>query len=143
MNESTLTEVFNTLNIDRDQDTAKAYGLTYLDNELVAKFIDDDGDIYSLIENINDDKILPNTNFNFFTMITHGWAAPLNNDGEVDGAPKSHPDRRRVRLVIAVDMKNGNDIASIMQFEDDPDNLIFDHGNATGSLAEAISSLFV
>lgn len=143
MNESTLTEVFNTLNIDRDHATAKAYGLTYVDNELVAKFIDDDGDIYSLIENINDDKILANTNFNFFTMITHGWAAPLNKDGEVDGAPRSHPDRRRVRLVIAVDMKNGNDLASIMEFEDDPDNLIFDHGNATGSLAEAISSLFI
>lgn len=143
MNDNTLYEVFQALNIDRDEATAKAYGLTYVDNQLVAKFLDDHGDIYDLIENLNDDKVISNTNFDYFTLITHGWAAPLNSDGEVDGAPSKHPERRRVRLVIAVDIKNGNDMASIMEFSNDPDNLIYDHGNATGSLAEAVNSLFI
>lgn len=142
MNDDKLKEVFNTLNIDRDESTAKAYGLTYVDNQLVAKFLDDHGDIYELIDNLNNDKIVANTNFDYFTLITHGWAAPLNKDGEVDGAPSSHPKRRRVRLVVTVDVKNNKDIASIMEFSDDPDNLIYDHGNATGSLAEAVADLF-
>lgn len=142
MNDQNLKEVFDALQIDRDDATAKAYGLTYVDNQLVAKFLDDHGDIYELIESLNNDKIIANTNFDYFTLITHGWAAPLNKDGEVDGAPSQHPERRRVRLIVAVDVKNNKDMASIMEFSDDPENLIYDHGNATGMLAEAVSELF-
>lgn len=142
MNDQKLKEVFDALQIDRDDATAKAYGLTYVDNQLVAKFLDDHGDIYELIESLNDDKIIANSNFDYFTLITHGWAAPLNNDGEIDGAPSQHPERRRVRLIVAVDVRNSKDMASIMEFSDDPENLIYDHGNATGALAEAVADLF-
>lgn len=143
MNDQNLKEVFETLQIDRDESTAKAYGLTYVDNQLVAKFIDDHDDIYYLIENLSDDRVIQNTNFDYFTLITHGWAAPLNSDGEIDGAPSKHPERRRVRLIVAVDIKNNQEIKSIMEFSDDPENLIYDHGNATGALAEAVQELFI
>lgn len=142
MNEDTLYNVFQALNIDRDEVTAKAYGLTYVDNQLVAKFIDHHGDIYMLIDNIDNDKILANTNFDYFAIITHGWAAPLDQDGNPTGTPSLHPERRRVRLIVTVDLKNDNDVASALEFGDDPENLIYDHGTATGSLADAVASLF-
>lgn len=143
MNDNQLKEVFEALEIDKDQDEAKAYGLTYVDGQLVAKLIGSSGDIYVLIDNLNNDKVIANTSFDYFALITHGWAAPLNADGDIDGAPRNHPKRRRVRLVVSVDVKDRTyPIASTMQFEDEPDDLIFDHGNATGSLAEAVASLF-
>lgn len=142
MNDEKLKEVFEALQIDRDDTVAKAYGLTYVDDQLVAKFLNDDSDIYELLDNLNSDKIVSNTNFDYFSLITHGWAAPLNSDGEIDGAPSQHPERRRVRLIVTVDIKNNKDIASIMEFNDDPENLIYDHGNATGALAEAVADLF-
>lgn len=143
MNDQKLKEVFETLEIDRDTQKAKAYGLTYADNQLVAKFIGDNSDIYMLIEDLGNDRIIQNTNFDYFSLITHGWAAPLNSDGDIDGAPSSHPERRRVRLVLTVDIKNECEVGSTIQFDDDPEDLVFDHGNATGSLADAVASLFM
>lgn len=142
MNDQKMQEVFESLQIDKDETTAKAYGLTYVDNQLVAKKIGDSEDIYMLLDDLNNDKILANTNFDYFAVITHGWAAPLNSDGEIEGAPSQHPEKRRVRLIVNVDLKNNNTVGSTLQFSDDPDNLIFDHGNATGSLADAVANLF-
>lgn len=142
MKDKQLKEVFDALETDKDESEAKAYGLTYINGKLVAKLVGSHGDIYTLIENIDNDKIISNTNFDYFCMITHGWAAPLNSDGEVDGAPSSHPNRRRVRLVVTVDINDNHSVGSTVQFSDDPEDLVFDHGNATGSLADAISSLF-
>lgn len=142
MNDKELAEVFNALEIDRSEVKAKAYGLTINDGTFTAKMIREDEDVYELIDHINDDKILANTSFDYFTLITHGWAAPLNKNGEVDGAPSKHPERRRVRLIVAVKPEADNDVASILQFSDEPDDLIFDYGTATGSLADAVLSLF-
>lgn len=75
------------------------------------------------------------TTFTTFAVVTTGWAAPLNDNGEADGAPSKHPERRRVRLVITA---NIDGVASVLRFEDDSDNVIVDPGQATGSLAEAV-----
>lgn len=70
---------------------------------------------------------------------TTGWAAPLNEDGECDGAPSAHPSRRRVALV-AVATAQG--MASALSFADEPDEIVTDEGQATGMLAEALSDCF-
>ena len=134
--------MYNSQEIDRNEDKAKAYGLTHDGEKIVAKMIREDVDIYDLIDHLDDDKLVANTAFDYFTFITHGWAAPLNKDGEVDGAPSQHPQKRRVRLIVAVKPEDNNEVASIIQFSDEPDDLIFDYGTATGSLADAVSSLF-
>lgn len=90
-------------------------------------------DIYSLLddEDVRDEaKGYPHT-----AVVTTGWAAPLASDGSVDGAPSAHPQRRRVRLVIVA---NAEGVASVLRFQDDPDNTVNDPGQATGSLADAI-----
>jgi hypothetical protein len=74
--------------------------------------------------------------FDAAAIVTTGWAAPLNADGSVDGPPSQHEQRRRVRLVVVV---ADNGVASVLRFEDEPDEVVTDPGSATGSLAEAIN----
>lgn len=70
-------------------------------------------------------------------IITTGWASPLNADGSApDCAPSQHHARKRVRLSSCV-TREGK-MGSAMAFQHDPDDLVTDEGEATGSLAEAL-----
>lgn len=66
---------------------------------------------------------------------TTGWAAPLNSNGDVDGAPSQHALRRRVALIASV---TNDTMASAMVFEDDQSDIMLDEGNAVGMLADAL-----
>jgi hypothetical protein len=68
-------------------------------------------------------------------VTTPGWAAPLNQDGEMEGMPSQHPERRRVKLVTCND---GEFAGHAMAFQDSPDEIETDEGTAQGALAEAI-----
>lgn len=74
----------------------------------------------------------------FIALVTTGWAAPLNEDGEPEGMPSEHHARRRVRLTV---LANRESVASVLRFEDDPDNIVTDEGQATGALADAVQDL--
>lgn len=71
-------------------------------------------------------------------IITTGWASPIPPDCyEGDAiAPSEHPLRRRVRLSSCV-TREGK-MGSAMAFQADPDDLVTDEGEATGSLAQAL-----
>ncbi len=73
--------------------------------------------------------------FEAAAIVTTGWAAPLGPDGVVEGAPSEHAMRRRVRLVVVI---ADHGTASVLRFQDAPDDIVTDPGSATGSLAEAI-----
>jgi hypothetical protein len=66
-------------------------------------------------------------------VLTCGWAAPIGDD---ETPPSCHPQRRRVRLAVIVtgDLVTG----SALEFQDDPDNRIFDDGSASGGLRDAL-----
>lgn len=140
MEQKQLEQIFNTLESDRGESTAKAYGLTYVNNELVANLILEDSDVYDILADLRINKRNELTGLDFLSIITWGWAAPLNSDGEVDGAPSNHPNKRRVRLIISLDVKN-SESASVLQFQDEPDDLVFDYGSASGSLADALMEI--
>jgi len=92
-----------------------------------------DGDVYTALAMV---KALGSAmDKDGLAVVTTGWAAPLNNDGEVEGAPSHHPARRRVRLVAYI---NNEGTASALSFQDD-DEMIVDEGSATGSLADALA----
>lgn len=74
--------------------------------------------------------------FHAAAIVTTGWAAPLDADGNVQGPPSAHAQRRRVRLTVLV---ANNGVASVLRFADTPDEVVTDPGSATGSLAEAIT----
>jgi hypothetical protein len=65
---------------------------------------------------------------------TTGWAAPLGENGELEGAPSKHDLRRRVALAACV---TSSSVGSALSFSDDKE-IILDPGSATGSLADAL-----
>ena len=87
-------------------------------------------DIYDLLAQDYD-----NENLVGIAIHTTGWAAPLNADGEVEGAPSKHPQRRRVALIACVSYDR---MGSALSFQDDPTEIVTDEGEATGSLADAL-----
>lgn len=113
---------------------ARLYGVSFGDTgEVSLDFISEHGDVYDLLDNGNNAVVA--SGFTYTLVVTTGWAAPLNADGEVEGAPSAHPNRRRVRLAVVA---NRESVASVLRFQDAPDEPITDPGEATGSLADAI-----
>lgn len=110
-------------------DGARVYGVENGETFLLATH----PDIYELLE--DDETREEAKSYSHVAVVTSGWAAPLNAQGEVEGAPSQHPKRRRVRLVVTA---NKEDVSSVLRFSDDPENVITDPGQATGSLADAI-----
>lgn len=67
-----------------------------------------------------------------------GWAAPIDDNPE-NLAPSQHPNRRRVSLFILVNQ--AGQMASVLRFNDTPNETTTDDGEAAGSLAEALLDL--
>ena len=94
-------------------------------------------DIYDLIDEIDKSSL---NSYSYVSVLTSGWAAPLGENGEVEGRPSEHKLRRRVRLAVILDIIGKSIVGSVLKFDDDED-FVFDNGNATGSLSDAILGL--
>jgi hypothetical protein len=86
-------------------------------------------DIYDLLEGE-----YPSNGIIGLAVHTTGWAAPLNENGETDGAPSKHPERRRVALVTVMTTEG---MGSALSFADEPDEIITDE-SGTGQLSDAL-----
>ena len=86
-------------------------------------------DIYDLL-----DRDYPYHDIVGLAVHTTGWAAPLNSDGESDGPPSKHPERKRVALVT---VKTVEGFGSALSFADKPDEIITDE-KGDGKLADAL-----
>ena len=105
----------------------------------VTTLVGEHGDVYEMLESVEAQAVALMSDA--VVIRTCGWASPISQDDEYEGvAPSQHPERRRVRLLVCA---NGKDTASVLRFTDDWDNPVFDEGQATGSLADAVQSLFV
>lgn len=133
-NYKTLELINNTLSFDQNQDSAVAYGLHQVGDSLSYEVIGRSPDVYDLIDDLS--SIGTAKSFDYLSIITWGWAAPLNENGGVDGAPSKHPLKRRVKLVISGKNPDGL-IGSVVNFSDDVENPVYDTGDATGSLNDA------
>ena len=87
-------------------------------------------DVYDLLEQSFDA-----THYNGIIIHTTGWAAPISDDGTVDGLPSKHAQRRRIGLAACV---MNDSVGSALSFSDE-EELVLDPGSATGSLANALS----
>jgi len=95
-------------------------------------------DVYDLLDN-TDSKDIARVS-DFIVVVTCGWAAPITNDTDTsEMAPSQHPERRRVRLVVTA---SRDGMASVLRFQDEPDETVTDDGDARGTLAFAVQSLF-
>lgn len=115
--------------------SSRMYGVSVNDDGIITDlhFVESHPDIYDLLDKPASER---NLSFTTFALVTTGWAAPLNADGEVDGAPSEHPGRRRVRLIITANLDG---VASVLRFEDDSEDIVVDPGSATGALADALT----
>lgn len=113
------------------QSQAELFGITEKEQFVkIASF----PDIYTMLDG----------SYNFegyigISVRTTGWASPLNENGEVEGAPSEHPERRRVSLITAVTSEGSG---SALAFADE-DEVITDPGSASGSLADAIADCWL
>ena len=110
----------------------------YLDEFDKLKLIHEDSDIYDLLESDEVATQLEQSDLAVL-VVTTGWASPRTQQDDDEVRPSEHPERRRVRLSIYANRLG--EVASIIRFEDDPNEIVTDEGSATGSLADAISQL--
>lgn len=105
------------------------FALVYAHTDQGIKNLGHNGDVYRLLENL----VIPKGTEGL-SIVTTGFAAPLDKNGRADGAPSKHPERRRVRLIISVTQ---DDTGSVLEFADNLE-VIEDEGDATGSLSDAL-----
>lgn len=112
---------------------ARLYGVILSEEGINLTLVGQNADVYALLE--SDESRVMGQAFDLMTIVTTGWAAPLNANGEVDGRPSEHAERRRVRLAVIV---NREIVANVLRFQDEPDDVVVDLGSASGMLADAI-----
>lgn len=93
------------------------------------------GDVYDLLDDKKTFKAIKD--YDTFSILTCGWAAPLESTDE-NTPPSQHPERRRVRLLVHATEFG---VATVLRFQDDDDEIITDEGQARGSLADAVMGL--
>ena len=140
-NDTALVDIYDLLKDQNDDSKAHVFGINK-NADYDYKQIGSHGDIYQLIDNIIDDRI--GSMYDYLGLITYGWAAPLNQDGEVDGnqAPSQHPDRKRVRLLLVTSKEIGGVLGSAMEFVNEEEEPVFDYANASGPLHDHMSQIY-
>ena len=92
-------------------------------------------DVYALLE--DEETFNAIDGYDTFSILTCGWAAPVETTDE-DTPPSQHPEKRRVRLLVHATEFG---VASVLRFKDKNDEIVTDEGQARGSLADAVMEL--
>lgn len=142
MNKSdkTLDAVFEASSINPEITDAKVYGIISNEDSVVAKLLNSGPDIYLLLSDLSYDKTF--TNYQYISLVTTGWAAPLNSDGDIDCPPSQHDMRQRVTLVLCIDVNEKSIMGSVIDFENEDMERVYDYNTATGALADAVGDIF-
>lgn len=122
----------DTMNM-RDAKKATLVGIRLVDNQIISEKISDHGDVYNLISEI---PMFAKSvsNYDMLSILTAGWAAPVNNDQDDNIPPSEHKDRRRVR--IAMVGNTSTQYSAIMAFDDQTDEPIYMENEGAGALKE-------
>ena len=126
---------------DFDTKNASVYGvLINNDMSIQIEKVKSGPDIYDLI-NDSPEVFTEVNNYDILTFATCGWAAPTAKDNDEDNeiAPSQHPEKRRVRLLVSAN--TNSQVGSVICFQDEPNEPIYDYGNARGQLADSIMEL--
>ena len=128
-------ELGDTFAIER----ARLYSLIKAEQGYTLTLASEHSDVYDLLDNTDSKNIAQASDF--VVVVTCGWASPVVGDPDADEqvAPSQHPERRRVRLVVTA---SRDGMASVLRFQDEPNDTVTDDGEARGTLAFAVQSLF-
>jgi len=138
-NEQIIRDIYSLLSFDINEERAVAYGVNSENDSLEYKEINKSADIYDLIDRIGSDKLA--SNYDFVSLITYGWAAPIDSSVDKDIPPSESENRRRVRLMMVGGKENNGLIGSAIKFSDE-DDIVVDENNANGPLATAFENLY-
>jgi hypothetical protein len=105
-----------------------------IDNDLNFNLIIPDSDPYDILH-----MSIDLSSYFGIILYTAGWAAPLNDNGEMDQIPSLSPLKRRVALAAAV---TDQSMGSALSFQDDSE-IVVDPGSAVGMLAEALRKFWI
>ena len=136
-----VQKIQDQIDYEFDSKFAKVFGIMLNDNlDIQFEPIKTGADVYDLINDSPELSAAVNE-YDLITIATCGWAAPINNDNDEgnDLPPSQHPEKRRVRLLTTAN--TDYQIGSSIWFKDNPDEPVFDYGNAKGALADAIMEL--
>jgi hypothetical protein len=131
-----LTKIGNSF----ESSQAVLLAIDYIRGEVpLVKQIAEEKDVYEMLDDTFNAVVLFDTGYSGFAITTTGWAAPIyKDDDNEDVVPSEHPKRRRVRLMT---MCHKGQMGSSIRFEDD-EEVIYDTGNARGSLASAMRDMY-
>jgi len=101
-----------------------------------SSFIDESDDVYELMAGSAGVLV---RSFDVLTVVTAGWAAPMADDGSMAQRASRHPLRRRVRAVAVV---SDDGVASLIRFEDDPEELIAQTTSGSGLMVDALEAMW-
>ena len=101
-----------------------------------SSFIDESDDVYELMAGAAGVLV---RSFDAAAVVTAGWAAPRAEDGSRAQRASRHPLRRRVRAVAVV---SDDGVASLIRFEDDPDELIAQTAAGAGLMVDALEAMW-
>lgn len=138
-NEQTIRDIYDVLAFDTNEERAVAYGVHYENNLYDFKEIKRSSDIYDLIDDLASDKHAQN--FDFVSLITYGWAAPISDSTDKEIPPSKADNRRRIRLMMVGGKANNGLLGSALKFSDE-EEVIVDEDNANGPLASAFESIY-
>jgi len=118
---------------------AMLFAVIEQDETVSLTLANESGDVYDLLD--SDDSRQVAQVSDYIAVLTCGWAMPTDGDDEnSELRPSEHPQKRRVRLLV---LACADGVASVLRFQDDPDEVISDNDQARGSLADAVKNLFI
>ena len=136
-----VQQIQDKIDYEFDSKYAKIFGVMLNDNlDIQFEPIKTGADVYDLI-NDSPELFAAVNEYDLITIATCGWAAPISNDNDEgnDLPPSQHPEKRRVRLLTTAN--TNSQFGSSISFKDNPNEPVFDYGNAKGALADAIMEL--
>jgi len=141
-NNAMLEELYNLTAFDQDQEKATMYGIKKNDDNdsYIPKMLSRAGDIYQLIDDVASDKIAHN--YDFVSLITYGWAAPIKESVDEEIPPSKSDNRRRVRLVVVASKEEKKAIGSVIHFFDNDETIFETNSQTSGPLQDAINSIY-
>ena len=130
---SVTEEVFSTTMDMRNDKKATLVGIKFVDDEIICNKISENGDVYDLLSEIPmfQDAV---KNFDMISVLTAGWAAPVNDDEDDEIAPSEHKDRRRV--ILAMVGNTSTQYSTIMSFDDEEIDGVYVENQGQGSLRD-------
>lgn len=98
-------------------------------------------DVYDMLQSYGAMRSLYAVETTAVVITTSGWAAPLGKNGEVEGRPSEHPQRFRCAVRMCLELDNGGLMSRVHLFKEDTEEVADDYGNASGALADALTSV--